>query len=59
MKAQVVSVNISDKKGQRKKGTDEVLLKGDFGIEGDAHASGEWHRQVSLASPGEYRKDAG
>lgn len=48
MNAQVVSVNISERKGQRKKGTEEVLLREDFGIEGDAHASGEWHRQVSL-----------
>ena len=48
MNAQVVSVNISEKKGQRKKGIDEVLLREDFGIEGDAHASGEWRRQVSL-----------
>jgi MOSC domain-containing protein YiiM len=25
-----------------------VLLKAEYGIEGDAHASSEWHRQVSL-----------
>ena len=48
MSGKVVSVNISDKKGVRKKPVDEILLKADYGIEGDAHASSEWHRQVSL-----------
>ena len=44
----VISVNISSKKGVRKKPVDEIILKADYGIEGDAHASSEWHRQVSL-----------
>jgi MOSC domain-containing protein YiiM len=44
----VISVNISSKKGVRKKPVDEILIKADYGIEGDAHASSEWHRQVSL-----------
>jgi MOSC domain-containing protein YiiM len=44
----VVSVNISDKKGIRKHPVGEALLKAGFGIEGDAHASSQWHRQVSL-----------
>ena len=44
----VISVNISSKKGIRKKPVDEILLKADYGIEGDAHASSDWHRQVSL-----------
>jgi MOSC domain-containing protein YiiM len=48
MSARVVSVNISDRKGIRKKPVEEVLLKAEYGIEGDAHASSEWHRQVSL-----------
>jgi len=48
MSGKVVSVNISSKKGVRKKPVDEVFLKTDYGIEGDAHASSEWHRQVSL-----------
>ncbi len=48
MSAKVVSVNVSNKKGIRKKPVDEVLLKTEYGIEGDAHASSEWHRQVSL-----------
>lgn len=48
MSAKVVSINISDKKGVRKKTVDEVLLKENYGIEGDAHASEKWHRQISL-----------
>ncbi|MBF0345154.1 MAG: MOSC domain-containing protein [Nitrospirae bacterium] len=44
----VISINISEKKGQRKKPLKKALLLENFGIEGDAHASGEWHRQVSL-----------
>ena len=48
MTGTVVSVNISDKKGVRKKPVDAVTLRTEYGIEGDAHASSEWHRQVSL-----------
>ncbi|MDA8082973.1 MAG: hypothetical protein M0024_04865 [Nitrospiraceae bacterium] len=44
----VISVNISAKKGVRKKPVDEIVLNENYGIEGDAHASSEWHRQVSL-----------
>lgn len=43
----VVTVNISAAKGERKKPVDEVFLRPEHGIEGDAHA-GPWHRQVSL-----------
>lgn len=48
MSGKVVSVNISGKKGTRKKPVEEVVLKTEYGIEGDAHASSQWHRQVSL-----------
>lgn len=48
MTGQIVSINISDKKGVRKKPVSEVFIKADHGIEGDAHASSTWHRQVSL-----------
>ncbi|MBF0557988.1 MAG: MOSC domain-containing protein [Nitrospirae bacterium] len=48
MEGIVVSINISDKKGERKKPVDEVTVVENFGLEGDAHASSEWHRQVSL-----------
>jgi MOSC domain-containing protein YiiM len=47
-KGKVVSVNISNRKGVRKKPVSEADIITDFGIEGDAHASGKWHRQVSL-----------
>lgn len=42
----VVSVNISEKKGTIKKPV-EVINITDMGVENDAHA-GDWHRQVSL-----------
>ncbi|MEK6672674.1 MAG: MOSC domain-containing protein [Nitrospirota bacterium] len=48
MRGKIVSINISEKKGVRKKPVDEVVLRTEYGIEGDAHASSEWHRQVSL-----------
>ncbi len=48
MNAHVISINISDKKGVRKKAVDSAILKENYGIEYDAHASEKWHRQVSL-----------
>ena len=45
--AKVVSVNISERKGEQKHPVPEIQLKLRHGIEGDAHA-GDWHRQVSL-----------
>jgi MOSC domain-containing protein YiiM len=56
MPGKIVSVNISDKKGVRKKPVKEVSLKAEYGIEGDAHASSEWHRQVSLLALESIRK---
>jgi len=56
LKGRIVSLNISAKKGIRKKPTREVLLKTNYGIEGDAHASSEWHRQVSLLALESIRK---
>jgi MOSC domain-containing protein YiiM len=47
MNAKVVAVCVSSNKGQRKTSVDQVELRTNHGIEGDAHA-GEWHRQVSL-----------
>jgi MOSC domain-containing protein YiiM len=43
----VVSVNISEKKGTRKKPVPEIALVVGHGVAGDAHA-GDWHRQLSL-----------
>jgi MOSC domain-containing protein YiiM len=48
MSAKVVSINISEKKGMRKKPVSEAEIRTNYGIEGDAHSSSEWHRQVSL-----------
>jgi MOSC domain-containing protein YiiM len=48
MTGKILSINISEKKGERKKNVSEAVLRDNYGIEGDAHASSEWHRQVSL-----------
>ena len=45
--AKVISVNISEKKGEIKKPIGRGFFKEDNGLENDAHA-GKWHRQVSL-----------
>ena len=45
--ANIVSVNISARKGEQKHPVPQVTLKLHHGIVGDAHAGG-WHRQVSL-----------
>ena len=45
--AQVVSVNISERKGTAKHPVPKIQLKYRHGIVGDAHA-GDWHRQISL-----------
>ena len=42
----MVSINISDKKGQKKKPVERARITME-GIKGDAHA-GKWHRQISL-----------
>lgn len=47
-KGKIVSINISEKKGGKKKPVNEVSIN-EYGIEGDGH-SGNWHRQVSLLS---------
>jgi MOSC domain-containing protein YiiM len=44
---EIVSIAVSKKKGTRKSQVDEVYVKKDHGIDGDAH-SGPWHRQVSF-----------
>lgn len=46
MSAKLVSINLSETKGVRKKPVDRVNV-GPEGLEGDAHA-GDWHRMVSL-----------
>ena len=48
MNASIVSINVSEKKGIRKKSVSSANLKENYGIENDAHASEKWHRQISL-----------
>ena len=56
MTARIVSINISDKKGIRKIPVESVRIRENYGIEGDAHASSSWHRQVSLLAIESIRK---
>jgi molybdenum cofactor synthesis domain-containing protein len=51
----VSAVCISEAKGTQKYALEEVHLKKDHGIEGDAHA-GNWHRQVSLLDSSSVKK---
>lgn len=44
---EIVSLNISQKKGEVKKPVSQLIVRENHGIVGDAHA-GDWHRQVSL-----------
>jgi MOSC domain-containing protein YiiM len=48
MTAEVISINISEKKGIRKKPVNKAVIKRNYGMNGDAHASSKWHRQISL-----------
>ena len=48
MTARVIFVGISETTGVPKKAVPEGLLRENYGLEGDAHASEKWHRQVSL-----------
>lgn len=45
---EIISINISERKGVKKKPVDHAALIEDFGIEGDAHATQGSHRQLSL-----------
>jgi MOSC domain-containing protein YiiM len=47
MRAEVIAVCTSARKGIRKQEVGQAQLRQGWGIEGDAHA-GPWHRQVSL-----------
>ena len=44
---EILSINISDRKGVQKRPIAKAVLRSNHGIEGDAHA-GDWHRQISL-----------
>lgn len=49
MNGKVIAVCVSEKKGTQKHEKESVILRENWGIEGDAHA-GNWHRQVSMLS---------
>jgi len=59
--ANVVAVSISEKKGMRKTNVARAMAVEGYGLEGDAHASSRWHRQISLLAIESIRKmqDAG
>ena len=46
--AKIIAVCLSEAKGMRKQDAGAGRLIANFGLEGDAHASSQWHRQVSL-----------
>jgi len=46
--AKIIAVCSSTKKGISKTPVDEILIRENYGLEGDAHADSETHRQVSL-----------
>jgi len=48
MKGEVVEVCTSDRRGVKKNPVGEVVIRENYGLEGDSHASGEYHRQVCL-----------
>lgn len=54
-KGKIVAVSVSEKKGTKKRNLEQVELKGDFGIIGDAHA-GTKNRQVSLLAEESIKK---
>ena len=53
--ARILAVNISEQKGTQKHPVEQIEMKVDHGIVGDAHA-GNWHRQVSLLGMESVRK---
>ncbi|UCB53565.1 MAG: MOSC domain-containing protein [Candidatus Zixiibacteriota bacterium] len=52
---EVIAVCVSKDKGEKKTPVESVLLKKEWGIEGDAHA-GNWPRQVSLLASESVKK---
>lgn len=55
IKGRVLSVNVSDKKGEKKHNIGRSILIEQLGLEGDAHA-GFQHRQVSLLAEASVQK---
>ena len=54
----IVSLNVSEKKGEPKRPVERLLLVKDHGAQGDAHA-GPWHRQVSFLAAESIEKARG
>ncbi len=52
---QVLAINVSEKRGEKKHNINEAFIKENYGLETDAH-SGDWHRQVSLLSLSSFDK---
>jgi MOSC domain-containing protein YiiM len=48
--AKIIAVCRSEKKGTSKTPVGEIIVKENYGVEGDAHADCTTHRQVSLLS---------
>jgi MOSC domain-containing protein YiiM len=48
MEGKVVEVCVSARKGVKKNPIGECTIVENYGLEGDSHASGEYHRQVCL-----------
>ena len=48
MNGRIVYINLSEKKGVKKRSVNEAIIRENYGIEGDAHASDKWHRQISM-----------
>ena len=46
--SKILAVCTSEKKGIKKNPVEEVIIKEDYGVAGDAHADRQTHRQVSL-----------
>jgi len=46
--SRIIAVCTSKKKGTRKKPIAEGLIRENFGLDGDGHANGTTHRQISL-----------
>jgi MOSC domain-containing protein YiiM len=46
--AKIIAVCRSEQKGTRKTPQDEIEIKKDYGVAGDAHADFQTHRQLSL-----------
>ena len=56
MKGEVVAVCLSDRKGIKKTPVGECAVIENYGLEGDSHASGEYHRQICLLAEGSIAK---